>query len=1164
MLRFLNEIKRNQVKWRGVLFTLVVIAFIELLKDFGLLPGVNPGPLYLLAISYTAFNGGLRAGLFSVLICFIYDLLLLQSTPPLGSFSKEQLVRLGVLVLSGFFTAFMMGRLRSELTRTLEEKTKQEFDNLNQEHFSRLFNSSMVGIFVGGGGKVSSVNEAFLEIIGYSHEDFEKGLISWESLTPLEYKEFDHLGVAEAKQKGYCTPYEKVYLKKDGRQVPILIGYSLLPNEPENFVCFVLDLTGKKKAETDLGQSKQQLEVILASITDGISVQDVSGKLVYVNSTAAKLTGFESISEMLTANSEQLFTKFKIFDEQGKSFQWDQLPGRRVIKGEPCPEIIIKYYLEDLHQVRWCLVKAIPIKDDMGNVVMSVNIFRDITKQKYEEDVLKRTVKRQSFLSRTGGVFESSLDYRTALSSVVALAVPDFADWATVDMLEENGAIKKLAVAHENPHKVRCVYELHEKYPPSMEDSTGLAKVLKTGSVEYYYKISDEMLAQTAKDRQQLVIMRELGLSSVIIVPMVVLGKTIGAITFVAGDSKAHFDSDDLAIAEELGRRASIAVQNTMLYEQSQDTAKREHEQTEILESFLSTAPIGFALVGTDMKYRKVNKELSVMLGRKAEDIIGSAVGALENMISSSLKEGVAYVLETREVVLNEEVSGYLSHDPGRARHWLVSYFPVFQGNNNLIGVGMVVDDVTRRKKAEDEISYRATHDILTGLPNRKAFEERLMFLIDQGNRENLRVAVMFLDLDRFKNINDTLGHGIGDQIMIEVAKRLKTTLGSAGLVARWGGDEFVILLENIKGDYEATRVASNILKILEESARIENHTLHIGTSIGISLFPQDGQTLQDLLKNADTALYRAKEWGRNRYEFYQEDMNFKASERLQMENELRQALQNNQMMLYYQPIVDIKTNRILGTEALIRWQHPTKGIIKPNQFITLAEESGQIVSIGKWVLREGCRQNQAWHMTGFGNLILSVNLSARQFMEVDLVPSIKEALSESGLDPRCLELEITESVAMENTDRTKYKLKELSALGIKITIDDFGTGYSSLSYLKSFPVTKLKIDKSFVRHSITNEQDSKIIRAIISMADSLSLKVVAEGVDTEMQKNLLSSLGCDAVQGYLISKPLPGPAMTVWLGEKVKAVPLPVLAFMEQPEILAEHPVRSDVPAEG
>ncbi len=461
-----------------------------------------------------------------------------------------------------------------------------------------------------------------------------------------------------------------------------------------------------------------------------------------------------------------------------------------------------------------------------------------------------------------------------------------------------------------------------------------------------------------------------------------------------------------------------------------------------------------------------------------------------------------------------------------------VTLTAIFDESGALQGFSKIMRDITALKEAEETIHFQAFHDILTGLSNRQSLDDSFSLYLSLAVRHKHKLAILFLDLDRFKTINDTLGHGIGDMILKEVANRLLNAVRKEDVVARLGGDEFIILLNEVRSVQDVVRVAEKILQAFVPVMRVQNQSLHVSTSIGIAMFPADGQDIYTLLKNADTALYRAKDAGRNRYQFYNYSMNLQSVARLSLEQDLRSAVANKELKLVYQPFVDLKTGKVLGVEALVRWHHPKLGILLPYDFIPLAEETGMIVPIGKWILKSICTQGKQLHLKGYP-LQMAVNLSGRQFAEVDLVETILNILHATGFEPRSLELEITESVAMENIHRTNSKLQEVKEKGIAVSIDDFGTGYSSLSYLKRFPVHKLKIDKSFVKHAITDPQDSAIIHAIISMAHSLGLKVCAEGVEEEQQLGLLESMKCDMAQGYLISTPLPPEDLLVWLNNR-------------------------------
>lgn len=430
--------------------------------------------------------------------------------------------------------------------------------------------------------------------------------------------------------------------------------------------------------------------------------------------------------------------------------------------------------------------------------------------------------------------------------------------------------------------------------------------------------------------------------------------------------------------------------------------------------------------------------------------------------------------------------------------------------------------DITQQKHAAQKIEHLAHHDHLTNLPNRFSLTERLSQALEQAKRNNCHLAVMFIDLDRFKNINDSLGHHIGDILLFHVAARLLESVRSADIVARLGGDEFVVVLPQIQAGISAAHIADKIRKNLSEPYTIDGNDLHITPSIGISVFPHDGETIAELMKNADIAMYHAKSRGRNNYQFFKHEMNAKAHERLVLEGDLRLAIERDEFLLYYQPQIDVATGKAIGVEALIRWQHPQRGLVAPDTFIPIAEETGLILPIGDIVLRMACRQLTAWLSQGIAPLRMAVNLSARQFKQGNLPDRAAQIISETGVDPHLLELEITESAAMENPKETIAHLDRLKAMGIGLAIDDFGTGYSSLSYLKLFPVNRLKIDRSFVKDIETDSNDAAIAAATIALAHTLGKEVVAEGVETEAQLAFLQYQQCDMVQGYFFSRPLP------------------------------------------
>jgi len=451
--------------------------------------------------------------------------------------------------------------------------------------------------------------------------------------------------------------------------------------------------------------------------------------------------------------------------------------------------------------------------------------------------------------------------------------------------------------------------------------------------------------------------------------------------------------------------------------------------------------------------------------------------------------------------------------------------------------IGSQIGQFMARKQAEENLLYVATHDTLTGLPNRYMFNQRFEHALNNAQRYRKSMAVLFLDLDRFKYINDTLGHPFGDRLLVEVAGRLRLCLRESDTVARFGGDEFVALIEDFTAPSDMVSIAQKILHAVRWPVLLDGETCHMTASIGISLYPNDGADLASLLKNADIAIYRAKEQGKNNYVFYSEDMNDHLAKRIAIETKLQGALDRNEFVLHYEPKVEVQTGRITGMEALIRWQHPEFGLVPPVDFIGLAEDSGLIVPIGAWVLRTACAHSQALQSRIPVPLTVSVNLSARQFEDKHLLREIDRALQESALKPGCLELEITESMVMRDTKSSKKILDGIKSMGIRLAIDDFGTGYSSLVSIKRFPFDCIKIDRSLIKDIPQDPDDVAITQAIIAMAHSLRLKVIAEGVETREQLDFLTEHGCHEFQGYYFKKPQPADEFTRLLRENTEAM---------------------------
>jgi diguanylate cyclase (GGDEF)-like protein/PAS domain S-box-containing protein len=447
---------------------------------------------------------------------------------------------------------------------------------------------------------------------------------------------------------------------------------------------------------------------------------------------------------------------------------------------------------------------------------------------------------------------------------------------------------------------------------------------------------------------------------------------------------------------------------------------------------------------------------------------------------------------------------------------------PIHDRNGHCTGAVIVFHDVSVSRSMSLQMTHSAQHDFLTELPNRMLLNDRISHAITLARRHKKKVAMLFLDLDGFKHINDSLGHPVGDKLLQSIAKRLVNCIRGTDTVSRQGGDEFIVLLSEVEHSEDAAITARRMLQAVAEAHSIGQHDLHVTSSIGVSIYPDDGLDAETLIKNADTAMYQAKENGRQSYRFFKPDMNVRAVERQSIEASLRRALERQEFSLHYQPKINLRTGEIAGAEALIRWTHPTRGVVSPAEFIPIAEDCGLILPIGKWVLREACEQARAWVDAGLSPGTIAVNISAMEFRGENFLEGVFAILKDTGLDPRSLELELTESVLMKRAESTESVLKTLRARGVQLAVDDFGTGYSSLSYLGKFPVDALKIDQSFVRQITSSPAETTIVAAIISMGRSLKLRVVAEGVETQEEMMYLQAHQCDEAQGYYFSRPVP------------------------------------------
>ena len=554
----------------------------------------------------------------------------------------------------------------------------------------------------------------------------------------------------------------------------------------------------------------------------------------------------------------------------------------------------------------------------------------------------------------------------------------------------------------------------------------------------------------------------------------------------------------------------------------TEDALFEEKERAQVTLNSIGDAVLTTNLPG-NVTY--LNMVAETMTGWSWENAIGRPLADIFKIVDGTTREAAP---NPAQLAISENRTVGLAADSLLVRRDGVesaiedSAAPIHNRDGQVAGAVIVFHDVSESRAMALKMAHLAQHDFLTGLPNRMLLTERLSRAIGQARRHSKRVALMFIDLDNVKHINDSLGHAIGDMLLQMVAERLKLCVRDTDTVCRQGGDEFVILLTEIEQTQDAAPVAEKILAAFAEPCLIAGNELHVTLSIGICIYPDDGQDADEVMKNADTAMYHAKANGRNNYQFFTTEMNTRAVRRLFIEGNLRRALKQGEFQLYYQPKIDLASGLMIGSEALIRWQDPVHGMVYPNQFVPIAEESGLIVPIGSWVLREACRQVRAWQNSGLLAVPVSVNISAVEFRHKDFLEGVATILEETGMLPAFLELEMTESILMHDAKASTSVLESLKAMGMQLAIDDFGTGYSSLSYLKRFPINTLKIDQSFVQDIDVDVDDASIVSAMIGMGKSLKQRVIAEGVETEAQLAYLRTLQCDEGQGFLFGHPLP------------------------------------------
>ena len=761
-------------------------------------------------------------------------------------------------------------------------------------------------------------------------------------------------------------------------------------------------------------------------------------------------------------------------------------------------------------------VSGTPLFDADGAFTGYRGIGREVTAEVVAEQRVARLRDFYAALSRANGAIIHITDERKLLGEICDAAVTyGQLIFARIGLINVASAyLDDVATAGR-----------HQGYPqkapisinPDIPEGQGPAGIALRTDTPY---IGNDVLSDQRNSRWHAA-MLEAGVESMVVFPLHRGGRVVGSLHLYAAE-KNWFDQELVDLVTELAANISFALDNfeREAARQSAEKALRESERR-----FRDIADAAGEFVwenDLEGRFTYVSPRAVDYTGYAAEELVGRT--AIEFMPPGEGERIRQWLAENTKPDRSFRGMEHMFESKSGEVLWMqVSAVSIWDENGKPLGQRGTTRDISAIKQSEARISYLATRDPLTELPNRLLFNDRLEQGIIASRRKADKLGVLFLDLDRFKNINDSLGHHVGDLLLKEVAARMASCIRKGDTLSRLGGDEFVVTLEGLAHAEDAAQVALKIITALRRPLCVADHTLNTSCSIGISIFPDDAEDSHALMKNADTAMYHAKEQGRNNFQFFSPEMNLRAVERHRLETELRLALEQEQFVLHYQPQADIRDGRLVGMEALIRWQHPQRGLVPPNSFIPVAEESGLIEQIGRWALRTACEQIQRWHSAGLPIVKIAVNISARQFTDPkDFADDVTRLLNAVGLDPRYLELEMTESMLLKNVDENVAVLRKLGVLGTSLAVDDFGTGYSSLAYLKQLPIDTLKIDRTFVRDIENDADDAAIIKAIIAMAHSLGLRVTAEGVETQGQLAALRKLRCDHFQGYLLSRPIP------------------------------------------
>jgi diguanylate cyclase (GGDEF)-like protein/PAS domain S-box-containing protein len=840
------------------------------------------------------------------------------------------------------------------------------------------------------------------------------------------------------------------------------------------------------------------------------------GRFVYANGAAAGLLRAEAPDQLVGLEPGSLVAQ---------GYQ-DLARGRmvRLLAGEPVPPVDMLWVRLDGTTVD-VEVSASPLFTEEG---ITIQVFvRDVTERKQAQRRIERLGSLYHALSRTAHEASHAATREALFREVCQIA----ADYGRLRMtwigLADRASGRLVPVASSGPAEAYC-RQVVISLDASVPEGRGLvASAVRDGCA---YICNDAYAEPRA--RPWVPLMQTFGFRSYAVFPLREQGEVIGCITHFAGETD-FFDGDLADLLGRMGDEICQALDRLALEREGETAAAALREQERRLSTMMGNLP-GMVYRGrndADWTMDFVSEGCLELTGYRPEALMRSREVSYEQLthpedrayvreaIGRALAAHARYTVEYRIVARD-----------GREKWVWENGLGIYGADGRLEALEGFIADITQIKRYREQLEHQAQHDALTGLANRTLLNDRLHQALAHCQRQQSMLAVLFIDLDQFKLINDSLGHSAGDALLKLAANRLVACVRDGDTVARLGGDEFVLLLVDQHSAEAVSHTVERVLAAMAEPYRLQGREFTATSSVGISLSPADGSDAETLLKNADAAMYRAKAAGRNAFHFFTAEINTQLSERLALERDLRRAVQGGELILHYQPKVDLIRGALVGAEALVRWNHPELGLLSPLRFIGIAEETGLIGPMGEWILRQACLQACRWRREGLDFKLLSVNLSARQFRQRDLVAQVADVLASTGLPPECLDLELTESLMLDNVEEYILRLQALKQLGVQLSVDDFGTGYSSLSYLKRFPIDRLKIDKSFVRDIVSDSGDAAIAQAVIRLGQILGMSVTAEGVENEEQLAFLRRHGCDEAQGYFFSPPLPPDAFaSLW-----------------------------------